>query len=163
KNPSNERPRVNAPLPPYQKSVAEVVTDKEATSYTFQVHYSAEKVNPEVTLGDYKKDLIKNIFSDLLNQRLRELTQKENPPFVYAATGFNSEARGYESFEAYINTGNSDSLTGLKAFEEELQRVKKFGFTKAELERSKADILNYIDRDFNEKDKTESANYAQEY
>lgn len=163
KNPANERPRVNAPLPPYQKSVAEVVTDKEATSYTFQVHYSAEKVNPEVTLGDYKKDLIKNIFSDLLNQRLRELTQKENPPFVYAGAGFGSDARGYEAFQAYIGTGNSDSLTGLKAFQEEMERIIKYGFTQSELDRTRANMLNDIEQAYNERTKTESANYAEEY
>ena len=163
KNPENERPRVYADVPPYQKGMAEVVTDKEATSYSYQVFYSAEKVKPIITLEDYKKDLVKDIFSSLLNQRLRELTQKENPPFVYAATGFGSDARGYESFQAYIGTGNSDSLTGLKAFEEELERVKKYGFTKPELERVKEDLLNSIDQAFKEKDKTESANYAQEY
>lgn len=163
KNPENERPRTIAEVPPYQKSVAKVVTDKEATSYVYQVHYSPYKINPDVTLADYKDDLVKNIFSDLLNQRLRELTQQENPPFVYAACGFGSEARGYESFQAYIGTGNSDSLRGLKAFEEELERVKKYGFTKAELDRSKADMLNYIERAFNERNKTESADYAEEY
>ncbi len=107
--------------------------------------------------------MTKDIFSDLLNQRLRELTQKENPPFVYAASGFSSEASGYESFVGYIGTGNSDSLTGLKAFEEELARVKKYGFTEDELKRSKADMLNFIERAYNEKNKTESANYAEEY
>ncbi len=163
KNPANERPRTYAEVPPYEKSVAKVVTDKEATSYSYQVHYSMEKTPPVETLGEYKHDLVKNIFSDLLNQRLRELTQQENPPFVYAACGFSAEARGYEAFEAFIGTGNSDSLRGLKAFETELERVKKYGFTKAELDRSKADMLNYIERAFNEKNKTESANYAEEY
>jgi len=163
KNPVNERPRVYADVPPYQKSVAEVVTDKEATSYSYQVHYSAEKIQPTVTLGEYKNDLIKDIFSSLFNQRLRELTQKENPPFVYAGTGFGSDARGYESFQAYIGTGNSDSLTGLKAFEEELARVEKYGFTKPELERIKADMLNNMEQAFNEKNKTESSDYVQEY
>ena len=104
-----------------------------------------------MTLGEYKHDLAKEIFSDLFNQRLRELTQQENPPFVYAASGFSSEARGYEAFEAFIGTGNSDSLRGLKAFEIELERVKKYGFTKAELDRSKADMMNYMERAYNEK------------
>ncbi len=163
KNPVNERQRIYADVPAYQKSFADVVTDKEATSYSFQVHYSAEKVKPIVTLGDYKNDLIKNIFSSLFNQRLRELTQKENPPFVYAYTGFGSDAHGYEAFQAYIGTGNSDSLNGLRAFQEELERVKKYGFTKPELERVKADMLNYIEQAHNESNKTESANYAEEY
>jgi zinc protease len=163
KNPANERTRTYAEVPPYEKSVAKVVTDKEATSYSYQVHYSMEKTPPVATLGEYKHDLVKEIFSDLFNQRLRELTQQENPPFVYAASGFSSEARGYEAFEAFIGTGNSDSLRGLKAFEIELERVKKYGFTKAELDRSKADMMNYMERAFNEKNKTESANYAEEY
>ncbi|MEO8721618.1 MAG: insulinase family protein [Ginsengibacter sp.] len=163
KNPENERPRNNAKVPPYQQSLAKVVTDKEATSYAFQIHFSPYETTPTITLSDYKNDLVKNIFSDLLNQRLRELTQKENPPFVYAACGFSSETRGHESFEAFIGMGKSDSLEGLKAFEEELERAKKFGFTKAELERSKASMLNYIERAFNEKNKTESSNYAAEY
>ncbi len=163
KNPENERPRIHPEVPPYKKSIAKVVTDKEATSFVYRVFYSPHQVKPDITLGDYKKDLIKDIFSDLLNQRLRELTQKENPPFVYAASGFSSEARGYESFVAYIGTGNSDSLTGLKAFEEELERVKKFGFTEDELKRSKADMLNFIERAYNERNKTESANYTEEY
>ncbi len=163
KNPVNERPRIHPDFPPYKKSIAEVITDKEATSYVYHVYYSPQRVKPVLTLGDFKNDLTKDIFSDLLNQRLRELTQQENPPFVYAASGFGSEARGYESFEAYIGTGNSDSLTGLKAFEAELERVKKFGFTEAEMKRSKADMLNYIERAYNEKNKTESASYVEEY
>ncbi|MEO9021938.1 MAG: insulinase family protein [Ginsengibacter sp.] len=163
KNPVNEKPRTYAEVPPYQKNVADVVTDKEATSYSFQVYYSAHKVTPVVTLGEYKNDLVKSIFSNLLNQRLRELTQQENSPFVYAGAGFGSMARGYESFQAGISTGNSDSLRGLQAFEEELERVKKYGFTEAELKRAKADMLNSIDRAFKEKDKTESGNYAGEY
>lgn len=163
KNPENERPRIHPEVPPYKKSTAKVITDKEATAFVYRVFYSPHKVKPVITLADFKNDLTKDIFSDLLNQRLSELTQKENPPFVYAASGFSSEARGYESFVAYISTGNSDSLKGLKAFEEELERVKKFGFTEDELKRSKADMLNFIERAYNERNKTESANYAEEY
>lgn len=163
KNPVNERPRINPTVPPYQKSTAEVVTDKEATSYSFQVHYSAEKIDPTTTLGEFKNDLTKDIFSNLLNQRLRELTQKENPPFLYAYTGFGSYARGYDAFSATIATGGNDSLRALKAFQEELERVKKYGFTKAELDRAKINMLTSIEQAFKEKNKTESGNYAEEY
>ena len=163
KNPENERTRIQATMPPYNKDQAQVVTDKEATSYTTIVNYSAEKIHPVVTLEDYKNDLTKEIFITLFNQRLRELTQKENPPFVYAYTDFGSYARGYESFGAGIGTGSNDSTTGLKAFEEELQRVKKYGFTKPELDRAKSNMFNQMDKMYNEKNKTESADYVSEY
>lgn len=163
KNPENERPRIHPAIPPYDKNEAKIVTDKEATSYSEIVFYSAEKIHPEVTLEDYKKDLTKDIFTTLLNQRLRELTQKENPPFVYAFTDYGSFVGGYESFSANIGTGNSDATTGLKAFEEELERVKKYGFTKPELDRAKSNMLTQMETMYNEKNKTESANYASEY
>ena len=63
-----------------------VVTDKEATDYSLLVNYSFQKINPSTTMGDYKNDIVKEIFTTILNQRLRELTQKENPPFIFAAT-----------------------------------------------------------------------------
>ena len=163
KNPANERPRVHPPVPPYEKNDAKVVTDKEATSYTIVINYSAEPIHPIITLADYKKELTKEIFTTLFNQRLRELTQKENPPFVYVYTGFGSFARGYESFSASIGVGNNNADTALKAFETELERVKKYGFTKAELDRAKSDQLTEMERMYNERNKTESANYVEEY
>ncbi len=162
-NPQNERPRIYAPVPPYNDNESKVVTDKEATSYLLIVNYSSEKTKPSVTLADYKEDIIKDIFSTLLNNRLSELTQKENPPFLYAYAGYGSYARGYESFNASIGTGDKDAEAGLKAFEEELERVKKYGFTKPELDRAKSDMLSQMERAYNEKNKTESANYASEY
>ena len=163
KNPQNERPRIHPPVLPYEENEAKVVTDKEATSYTILVNYSSEPVRPIVTLGDYKNDLTKEIFTTLFNDRLRELTQKENPPFVYAYTDFGSFAPGFEAFSGRIGLGNNNADTALKAFEEELERVKKYGFTKPELERVKSDELTQIERVYNEKNKTESANYVDEY
>ncbi|MEO8764838.1 MAG: insulinase family protein [Ginsengibacter sp.] len=162
-NPQNERPRFYAPVPPYQKNESKVVTDKEATSYLLIVNYSSEKTHPSVTLADYKEDLTKEIFSTLLNQRLRELTQKENPPFIAAGGDFDSYARGYESFSGSIRTGDKDPAIGLRAFEEELERVKKFGFTKPELDRAKSDMITQKETAFNERNKTESENYTREY
>jgi zinc protease len=162
-NPSNERPRIHPVVPPYVNNSAKVVTDKEATNYTFIINYSTYKKEPVVTLDDYKKEIEKNLFISLFNERLHELTQKENPPFVYAFGSFDSYARGYESFSANIGMGNSDSLSGLEAFEEELERVKKYGFTQAELERVKKDMLAGMERMYNERNKTQSDNYAEEY
>ncbi len=69
----------------------------------------------------------------------------------------------YESFSGTIGTGDKDATTGLRAFEEELERVKKYGFTKPELDRAKSDMLTGMEQMYNEKNKTESGNYAEEY
>ena len=162
-NPQNERPRVKVSVPPYLKSTGIVVTDKEATNYAIQLNYAAMPDSPDVTLEDYKKDITKNIFTTLLNQRLRELTQKENPPFVYAGAGFGSYARGYQAFSAEIGIGMGDALKALEAFSAELERVKKFGFTQSELDRARKNMLTQMEQIYNERTKTESSLYAEEY
>lgn len=162
-NPATPRLRANPEVQPYLSDEAMVITDKEATSYSLLINYSFQKINPQVTVEDYKDDIVKGIFTTLLNQRLRELTQKENPPFIFAGCGFGSEARDYDSFGGQIGVGNGDPVTALAAFTEEVERVKKYGFTQAELDRVKKSMLNNMERMFHEKDKTESANYADEY
>ncbi|MEP6594777.1 MAG: insulinase family protein, partial [Ginsengibacter sp.] len=162
-NPPALRPRTNAEVLPYDSSEGMVVTDKEATDYRLLLNYSSVPKKPSITLSDYKEDILKGIFTTILNQRLRELTQKENPPFLFASTDFGGYSRGYESFGGNIGVGNGDPVKGLEAFEEEVERAKKYGFTQPELDRVKKGMLTQIERAFNERDKTESANYVGEY
>jgi zinc protease len=84
-NPANPRPRNIPSLPPYKSNNAIVVTDKEATNYSLSVYYSAQPSTPSTTLGAYKEDIIRQLFAGLINRRLAELTQKENPPFLQQA------------------------------------------------------------------------------
>lgn len=163
KNPANERPRTYAEVPAYKTSTAKVLTDKEATSFTVAINYPAFKSSNTGTIGDYRNSQIQQIFVGLVNQRLGELTQKENPPFLFAQASFGSYARGYDAFGAFAAAGTGDVNKSLSALMEELERVKRYGFTAAELERSKKNILSFYERAYNNRDKTESGNYVEEY
>lgn len=163
KNPQNERERQTIDLPAFDSSSAKVITDPEAVNYQYLIYYSPHKTSPEKTLGDLKNNIEKNMFISMLNRRLMELTQQENPPFVYAGAGFSSYARHYESFIVNVSAGSKPDTSALFAVEKELERVKRFGFTKAELDRVKSEMLNSMERSFKEKNKTESGRYAAEY
>ncbi len=163
KNPENARPRVAVDVPPYKASTSMVVTDKEATNYSVAVNYPAFKSEPTTTLAEYRKDLVQNIFTSLMNQRLQEVTQQENAPFLYGGVDFGSYARGYEAFGAYAGTGTGDVTKGLVALTQEVERVKRFGFTASELDRAKRSMLNNYEKAYNNRDKTESADYVEEY
>ncbi|MBX2931936.1 MAG: insulinase family protein [Chitinophagaceae bacterium] len=162
-NPTNERPRINAEVPPYTANKSMVVTDKEGTMYSTMLIYSFYEHEEATTVAEYKESITKSLFSTIVNQRLRELTQKENPPFLGAFVGFGSYARGYEGFQAQVYTGEGNISNSVTALVEEIERVKRFGVTEAELERAKTDMLTRMERLNNEKNKTESANYVGEY
>ena len=101
KNPPQERKRESADVPPYKTAEAAVVTDKEATSYNIGIFYPAYKSDPSSSIGDYREDLIEQMYTSILNQRLQELTQKENPPFIFASSNFQTFARGYQAFNVF--------------------------------------------------------------
>jgi len=163
KNPAQPRVRDYAGVPAYTSSNAMVVSDKEATGFEFSVNFPARAIKPSATLGEYRADLIRNLYVSLLNNRFRELTQKADPPFIFASAGFQSYARFHESFSVTGSTGTQDVQKGLQAAMTEVERVKRFGFTAVELERAKKNMLSAYERQWNNRDKTESAVFADEY
>jgi len=162
-NPATERKRDYADVPTYTASGAMVVTDKEATGYRVSINYPAIKKPAPVTVGDYRKELIQQMFVSMLNERLQELTQKENPPFIYGGADFDSYARGYESFNAMAAAGTGDIKKAMSALTEEIERVKRFGFTQPELQRAKKTVMAQYERTYNNRTKTESADLVDEY
>jgi len=162
-NPATERKREYAEVPSYTNSQSMVVTDKEATNYRVAINYPAIKKEVTATVGDYRNQLIKHMFVSMLNERLQELTQKENPPFIYAAADFDSYARGYESFNAMAAAGAGDIQKATSVLAEEIERVKRYGFTASELQRAKKTVLAQYERTYNNRAKTESADLVEEY
>ena len=163
KNPANERPRVKAKVPARTINQSIVVTDKEATNFSVEVDYPASPSKIQTTIGDYRYSLIKNLFTSLLNQRLNELTRSSKPPFLFAGAGFNGFARGYENFSAFAVAAEGGPDTALNKMMIEINRALKYGFTEAELERGKKQLLSFIEQLYNNRDKTESSTYAEEY
>lgn len=162
-NPAQPRPRTATAVPPYSENDALVVTDKEATSYQAVIEFPAYPLEKTITYGDYRKDLVKELFVTMLNKRMQELTQKENPPFVYGGGSFSGFARGYENFELYAVSGDKEPSHALQAAVEALEQVKQFGFTAPELDRAKKNMTAAFEKSYNNRDKTESSRFVDEY
>lgn len=163
KNPANEKERFYADVKPYTAPHAQVVTDKEATSYDFSIFFSARKEVKEKTLGDYRNNMVRNLFIQMLNKRLTDMSQSANPPFVNAYAYVSSVmARGYESFLMGVTPGN-DINKSINAGIAELLRAQQFGFTKNELELAKKSVMSNVENVYNERNTTESARLINEY
>jgi zinc protease len=163
KNPATSRPRVMADVPARTKSEAVVVTDKEATNHVVELHYTYKEAKEEITVGDYREFMVRRLFTTMLSQRMQELTQKAEPPFIFGGTFIGGYARGYEAFQSIAYLGKSGIEPAVTALVQENERARKFGFTAAELDRTKKMIMKGIERSYNERDKTESAALVDEY
>lgn len=160
---ANPRPIPAFDFPAYTEDGASVVTDKEATGYQVQVNYPAFRSAKLGTYGEYKTDIIRSLFTSMLNNRFREITQKPNPPFLFASGDFESVVRGYRQFNMSANTGTENPMKALDVLLMEAERVKQFGFTENELERAKKNLMANYESAWKNREKTESVNLTDEF
>ncbi|REA56719.1 insulinase family protein [Dyadobacter luteus] len=140
-----------------------IVTDPEYPQNLIQVIYKQPE-QKEKTLKDVRDNIIIGLYNSMIGQRMQELTQKANPPFLFGMSQYGSFMGDLDAYTSVALAKDAGSMeVALKAVLEENARVQKFGFTEAELDRSKKDMLNASERAFKEKDKTKSVNYTREY
>lgn len=163
RNPAKPRARDYASIPPRTQSEGLVVTDDEATNHILRIFYSTRPSKASVTVGDYRADIVKNLAGQLLNLRMQELTQKANPPFLFGGGGESEFVHGYESYFAVAAVGKAGVVPAIEALIVENERARKYGFSAAELDRAKKSFLRSMEQAYNEREKTESADHAEEY
>ena len=167
-NPANAPARPSIiPIAQRTKPAAMVVTDDEATNNILQIFNYIKPAKKIKTWNHYRENIIEELISSLINQRLEELTRKENPPFVFGYTGYQSFLRGYNTFFSAALLGDNPMQEAMDALMAETNRARQFGFLQSELDRAKASMLNDAEKGFSEKDKTLSGqiigNYVQHY
>ena len=158
KNPSQPRKRVFYDVPNHKETLISVSSDPEASFSRVELYYKdlgeAKTVRSE---SDYREMLVKSLFANMLNNRLKELSNSSNPPFTMAGSYHGGTwARSKEAYQSYAMTPESGQLKALKILIEENERVKKFGFNESELERSKTEVTSWIEKAYENRDKTES-------
>ena len=158
----NPRPRADYTVPDHEETLFAIATDPENARSVVSVYF-IQDVSPEDTKDNYRSMLIRNMFNSMLNQRLREITQKPNPPFLGAGSSQGSLVRtkGVYSLGAAVQEGGIER--GLEAVFTEAVRVQRHGFTQSEVDRLKINMLRGIEQSYRERDKRRSRNFASEY
>lgn len=163
KNPQPSRPRAYAEIPARQSTQALVVTDQEATGNAVLIRYPVQKVEEAGTVRAYRDDLVQSLFAAMLNQRLQELSQLPEPPFMGASSSLGKLTPRYRSYNASAALGPRGAEAALSALVEENERARRYGFGAAELERMKKNLMRTYEQAWNERAKSDSGTYAAEY
>jgi len=165
KNPSKPRERKVFDLPNHPETLVAIETDPDATSSMVQfIMKDAEAYQPDVTVEQYNQSLVENLATTMLNNRLRELVNSNNPPFTFGSVYHGGTyARTKESFQGFAMVKDGTQVNALKVLLEETERAKRFGFTQGELDRAKSQIMSNMERSYNNRDKTESDMLVDEY
>ena len=164
-NPKQPKPRQSFDLPNHEETFIAIESDKEAAFSNVRLMFK-DKVNskPDVNYGDYRKSMVENLFAQMINNRLDEIRNGDNPPFVFGFTYYGGTyARTKNAFQSSAMTSPTNQLEALKTLLVENERVRQHGFFEGEFERAKKDIIANMERAFKDKDKMESERIVGQY
>ena len=159
---SNPRARTLFPVPRHDSTLVSINRDKEATRSVIRLLYKEPK-RLNTTSATYRERLVEQLFGAMFNDRFSEITQKPNPPFINAYAAQGGLVRSAESFSLTAVVADNGIQRGLNSLLSEGERVKKFGFLQAELDRAKKDMQRGIEQAYAEREKTNSGVYAESY
>jgi zinc protease len=161
-NPPSPRPRPDFDVPNHAEPLFTITSDPEATSTGVSVLFK-QPLRDHSTYGAYRQGIVEDLFSGMLNQRLFELSQQADPPFLGAGGGQGRFIGAKEVFSLGAGVKDGGVVKGLDALLTEAERIARFGFTEPELDRAKARRLRGLERAHAEREKTNSAVYASAY
>jgi zinc protease len=149
-------------MPPHRDMLVAVATDREARGSSVSLMYK-RPLEPDRTVADYRRALLEQLFHGMVNDRLDEVARRPDAPFLGASSSGGTLGRDTATFTLAARVADGATETGLRALMIEAERVRRHGFTAAELERAKKWMLAGFDKAWQERDKTESGSFAREY
>ena len=163
-DPVNPAPRNPVEVPYHKDTNFVLAQDKEAPQTSVSVVVLQKTVPAENKNLNYLRDShVISLMNSMINTRINELLQKENPPFVSGSVSFGGYyAREYDAFTISATARKNEEGKALEAVYAEAERARRFGFTKGELDRAKAKMLSDFENRYKEKDKIDNDTYVED-
>lgn len=154
------------PVPDTAESLVSINKDKEQ-NYNIAMLMWKDDVFPREqknTIAYQMVNLLTNALSSMFNERINDILQKENAPFINASFGYGDYvvSKTKAAFDGSVVIKENGYKEGIQALYREILRAKKYGFTASEYERFKSEYLSQMENAYQKRDKVRSGNYVQE-
>lgn len=162
----NPAPRPFFDIPSHEETYFCLATDQEATSSNVQLLrvFRGKEYDGKgyATYGDIKKSLMMSFYNSMMRERIGEIVQRGQAPYVGASVGMYGLVRGYYVYSISATAKPNEEKEALTGAMAEHERVFQHGFTEDELNRAKTNLLTALESMAKDKDKTHNDSYAQE-
>ncbi len=148
-----------------KEPIVAVVTDEEGQYTRIRVDYKKEQLPREIknTMIGYMQDLLMNIITSMIDERFEEMVQDPACPFIGGGAGYIELVKLKDSFVNLVVAKSGQEKDAYQSLLTQIEKVRRYGFTDAELERAKANILTSYEKSYNERNSRRNIQYTQEY
>ena len=158
KMPENPAAYESYPVPDNNEAIYIVDKDKEQAMPMFQIFFKHDVLPTELrgTVAKLMMDYMSSVVSGVLNERLQEMTQKDDCPFTMAAS-FDDSYMGMtkmkDAYILYVIPKEGKATEALKTVMTEVERVRRFGLTATEVNRQRDEYLSTLEKTYDNRDK----------
>lgn len=158
---------VDEPVPDNAEPIILIDKDKEQTVNVVEIFFKhdatpdSEKGNMDYLLEDY----LKSVMTGMLNDRLGELAQNADCPFVqaYSYDGNYIFAKTKDAFTLIVVPKDGKTYEAISAALREALRAQQFGFTATEFARAKSNYMSSLEKVYTNRNKRENSVYGDAY
>ena len=167
KMPENPAPVVVENVPDNKEAIIVVDKDKEMQYSIVELMFKSDPIPDEIK-GNMQYlfiDYMKIACLGMLNDRLTELAQKADCPYLQGSVGYGRYllSKTKDAFEVSVLPKEGQTEAALKAAFIEARRAAQFGFTATEYQRYKSNFLSQLDKKYSNKEKRYNSQFVNEY
>ena len=159
---TNPRERTIYEVPFHDETLVVVASDQEASFTNVTLMYKHDEIDVK-SKADYREQLKRNLYNNMMSGRMQELSKSADPPFVFGNTSYGGGFGGKDYYRSFAFAAEGKAEASLEALLTENRRVQLHGFTQGELERAKSRMMESAERNYKEMDKTESNRLVMRY
>jgi zinc protease len=167
KMPANPAPVVAEAVPDNKEAIIVVDKDKEMQYSIVELMFKSDPIPDEVKeSAQYLViDYLKDACMGMLNDRLAELAQKADCPFLQGSVGYGQYllSKTKDAFEVSILPKEGQTEAALKAAFIEARRAAQFGFTATEYQRYKQNFTSQLEKQYSNKEKRFNSQFVTKY
>ena len=148
-----------------EQPIVAIVRDKEAQYTRIELEFKKEQLPKELrgTNIDYLQTIAIELVCDMFNNRLSELSMKPEASFVGAGSYYGELVKEKDAFVAVYLAKQGQEVQAYKDLLTQLEKMRRYGFTYAELDRVKKETLAAYEKSYNERNTVRNIAHAQEY
>ena len=146
------------------KPLVAIVTDPEAEGGRIILEYKFDQL-PEAMQGtakEYMLNLVRELACDMLDNRFTELAMDPQASFTGAGCYYGETVKRMDAFNAIMIPKEGKETEAFNDLLFQLEKMHRYGFTNAELERVKSEKLNAMEKYYNERNTRKNITLARE-
>ncbi|PUZ23932.1 insulinase family protein [Chitinophaga costaii] len=162
KNPAKEKVRETYKIPLTGKNQFLAFTDPEIQRVQLEMLIKLPGTELK-TKADYHRVLVEAVMNAAFDERFEQIMTQGNPPYLQAGASSNDFMANLHGFSLNVVPKPNQLQAAFTAAWTEVQRMKAYGPTEAELDRARKNMLQQYEMAYKERDKTSSNAYVREY